>query len=549
MSTCIVPLVPDGTTLDSFVATIHQANINKNFKITSKLVLGVERPARDLFGVCAHDCANFVPSGPLSNETTILEKHSLWPLYAYTLSPPLREAWKLGILEKRKHISKSFTSGLRQDQIVKNDIFQCLDCVSSDIDSFLWPQWRTYHQLHGVHHCIMHKSPLISNCQKCGCKLKKAGFALPTLKCPLCGAKLSSIDLQKYPAPYWTMLRILRFLFDGNWSLLSPNFRRAYYEGSLQNKGAWPPNLKSTRVICADIRKRWKITSFRSLSRLLNISFDITTETIRLAISGRDANCMPMLHCILLEHFSSTSNNIPDLFCWQKIERESANIQLPLVSGPYALPRDKQIEALSALDSAGVSRELMFKLAANDFRAGWRRQTYFTNYRANIVYTTLPWFAAYWHAVRWCGKQRNTPDKIKPTLRRYKELALKYTAPDGPGWLSFQHEHMKAYRYLRKHDRSFFDLVRRIKRAHRLPWRFINGEAHKQAILAAVSDPCRPNRTMIRLKVEWSIRWAIQNCPAWLEHVLPPRGMSRNRVAQPDNEDQSRAASRRRRAQ
>lgn len=201
MPICIVPDVPNGTTTDSFATAIHQLNVFRSIFETHEILLGFRQPAKaaSAFGYRINACASEIDAGPFSNARNILENHTIWPLYAYTLSPSLREAWALDqIASEIKYPWRSVLVGGRfPGMIIKEENCECVDCVSEDLTRFGLAYWRTYHQLPGISHCIYHLSPLISRCPSCGLALRSHFGILPLLACPHCGHKLSSPDTKK----------------------------------------------------------------------------------------------------------------------------------------------------------------------------------------------------------------------------------------------------------------------------------------------------------------------------------------------------------------
>jgi hypothetical protein len=530
MTICVVPLVPSAATLDSFVAAIHHLNVHSSNRYTLRLLSGKQTGlAKDIFGQAARSCAQNISSGPFSSENRILENHTLWPFCAYTLPTPLMEEWRKVQLSTVKCPWRGFLYGRSPSQFAKTDRSACIDCLKEDLDRYGLAYLRTYHQIRGISHCIQHLTPLISTCQSCGANIRPKCTSLPGLLCSGCGAQLSTPRPRRLPASYWKMLEIMRFLFDGNWKILSPEIRRPYYEKALINLRLFPINARSARQIIARITKRWHARSLASISRLL--AFPIDVKSISSALAGTDSGCAPLLHLLLLEHFHSTQRKLINLFSISELEHAATQYEPPEAPGPYALPLDKQHALLRALDRSGLPRSVLYELALG---VSWKqlcRRYFLGSARTQQLDTLVPWFPPYRRVIaadKWATAHSNVLESrsdFSRRLREYRQIALKYSAAGRPGWQKFYQQNRSAYSSLRRNDRAFFDEIRtriQLRTERCAPDCKDQLEPYKLRVLHAINSPCKPTRTQIWRMEKQAMLILTKNCYDWLQKTLPP---------------------------
>jgi hypothetical protein len=527
---CVVPLTPDGATLDSFAAAIHHLNVFSSSRYTLGLLSGKQTDlAKDVFGQAAITCTQTILSGPFSSKDSILDNHTLWPLYAYTLPLSLREEWREAQLSTATCPWRAFLYGRHPSQLIKTAKSACINCVQEDLDQYGIAYWRTHHQIPGIAHCIRHFTPLVAACAACGTSIRPKFTSLPSLYCWRCGAELSGPNPQQLPAPYWKMLEIMRFLFDGNWKILSPEIRRPYYKKALLNLKLPSMNKETVQRVVARINKRWHVTSLESLSELLGFSID--AESIASALGGTDVGCTPLLHVLLLEQFYSTQRKVPDLFSISQLECAATQYVPPVAIGPYALPIDKQNALLSALDRTGLSRSILYDLASG---LSWKhigRLCHFVPRRTQRLDALVPWLPPYRRVIaadKWATSNSNIPGDhadFSRRLRGYRRIALECVAEGCSGWRNFYRDHRSAYQSLKRNDQAFFDEIRaKLRIPNGRGSRDLNHsvERCKLRVLQAINSPSAPTRTQIWRLEKRAMLTLTKNCRGWLQSKLPP---------------------------
>lgn len=531
MSICIVPSVPRGATLHAFAAAIGHLNVHRSGSATLQLLFGQAASRRDPFGQRAWFCADVIPSGPFSDVSSILENHTLWPLYAYIYPPSVREEWRKSHSSRKKYPSRSFLHNVVPDKCLKPKTFACIRCIEEDLNKFDVSYWRTYHQIPGILHCIEHFTPLVDECRSCGVAIFQRPLSLPSIFCDHCGERFSApLSNKKLTPAYKKTLEIINLLFEGNWKILSPEIRRPYYESALKMLTAFPANLKNIKKIENHIKERWHVKSLKSLSKLLSISIDI--KSIHSALFGTDYDSEPLLHILLLEHFSSTQRNIINLFSPSEIESAATKYNPHLTKGPYDLPSDKQRELIAGFDKIGIARGVIYGMISG---IGWAQlcQKYFiTNHQTHQLYAILPWFTPYQKMIAMdksvnTSKKKNLGHVKYRDLPKYRQIAWSFAEKGQSGWHEFHQESTDIYLYLCKFDHGFFEHLcekvypNRAKRLARHASREASIEACKARILTAIKSLDSPTRTEIWHAEKHAMLVLSRNCRDWLQSHLP----------------------------
>ncbi|WP_176054448.1 TniQ family protein [Paraburkholderia caribensis] len=444
MSIFIVPSVPRGATLHAFAAAIGHLNVHRSGSATLRLLFGQAASTRDPFGQRAWFCADVIPSGPFSDVSSILENHTLWPLYAYIYPPSVREEWRKSHSSRKKYPSRSFLHNVVPDKCLKPKMFACIRCVEEDLSKFDVSYWRTYHQIPGILHCIEHLTPLVDECRSCGVAIFQRPLSLPSICCHHCGERLSAPPSNKnLTTAYKKTLEITKFLFEGNWRILSPEIRRPYYEFALKMLIEFPYNLKKIKKIENHIKKRWHVKSLKSLSKLFSISIDI--KSIQSALLGTDYDSEPLLHILLLEHFSSTQRNMLNLFSSSEMESAAAKYNPHLTKGPYDLPSDKQRELIVGFDKIGIARGAIYGMIAGIRWAQLCQKYFITNHQMHQLYVILPWFTPYRKIIAMdksfnTSKKKNSGHIKYRDFPKYRKIAQSFAEKGQSGWQEFRQE-------------------------------------------------------------------------------------------------------------
>ncbi|MDR5746981.1 TniQ family protein [Caballeronia sp. LZ029] len=536
-----IPWVPMGTTLSSFAILVNRLNCDSSQCHTMMTLFGTKsvRPESAL-GIGAALCASQIGSGTFSDVDSILHNHTLWPLYAYPLPRSIRQTWRDTVMK----IGASgrwtgFLAGHHNTPIAKKNLHLCLKCVDDDLSLTGVAHWRTFHQIPGVDHCIIHRDELIGACQNCGRRLGCSWKTrLPLPLCSQCGKPLI-VQKSDISPGYSSLLNVLATAFSGDWSILMPERRSGLYKNYMDGETV---ALRRAAGLVESVLSNWRLDSGQALGDQLKVQF--SAPIVARALENRSYEAPPLLHLLLMSHIALCQKNgevwagllLCDSNAPISSRREPEDLMRP-VQMPFRLPPDKDAEIKHALSSKGYPVSMLLDLYAGICWRQVRTDHGLLDEPRGRVHDIVPWFDAYTRAIafermmsRW-GDRRQLRRDAQPcgpveNLKHWHRDVL-MQAIDGDHSLFFLDQWQRAmprhieWMYQNDCEWLLAILPVRLRSRYRLRGRLAN----RSAICTALSDR---NHDEAEESATRALNWARDNDRLWLDTVIiyvpAPRG-------------------------
>ncbi len=299
-SAVCIPASPRGATLFSIVVAAHRISGNGLKKAT----------LRQLFGRAdANIVSSFSASAILAEEMGLVEdgadllSHAgLFGFYSSAMSKVRAEGWLSALRCKAsgRHRPQQFITGMAQQKLVKRAMYCCPRCVSDDEEKYGLAWWHTIHQIPGVHHCPIHRVPLLGACLGCGrSQGSEHEWNLPASSCPHCGASAFSTSTAAGSHGYERHLSLVQQVCLGQCEFLRPQARNKLFKMAFGGRGRPDVQLIIRRML-----EMWGCTTLSELSSALGSK--ITPQFVDKAIRGADAGVNPSAHLALVSVAQST---------------------------------------------------------------------------------------------------------------------------------------------------------------------------------------------------------------------------------------------------
>lgn len=141
----------------------------------------------------------------------------------------------------------------------------CASCVQHDIDTFGIPMWRFIHQVPYLHHCPMHREPLLRICASCRRPLDKGGgWRLPGDDCPACGS--SRFVAGRSPSTSAGYFALHEMALNLSQAKLAPNLRDEAKAGILR----LGTERYASQTISRTVKERWGVRNGEELLSVLH---------------------------------------------------------------------------------------------------------------------------------------------------------------------------------------------------------------------------------------------------------------------------------------
>lgn len=533
-----IPYVPTGATMSSFARLVYHVNAHGSFDTTCKRLFGSRIYGRALlFGAHAEYCAHVVGKGTFASGRSILENHTVWPFFAYMLPEPMREAWRKAQESFEHYPSRHFLSQRNITHLLKERCHGCPACIRSDLENYGVAFWRVQHQLQPIDHCSKHRVALISDCQRCGTFSSSfTNATLPCLKCKTCGSPLTAKRIGKQSRAYWRLLELIQRVFDGQWHILTPEFRSGYFTSRLQALGKSPLSPEFAREIMEKIQSDFGNDDSNNM--LQRFAPRLSMESVFDALSGTSTITNPVLNLLLMERLadmeikSGTVESTEASFAIGKMpELNLPHDRKPwdtVSCAPFALPQCKDWELRCTLFELGLRPDLVDDLATG--RRSWASllsSRYHGTTKA--LFHMLPWFLPYTETIRkkdiFQSKPASNDLPREVTWERHRATCLAYiSASPRPTRTKFAKKHPRAYFWLLAHDRCWFiSQIASLRERKCLLFTPKTLKESREGILALLTEHPGATRTDLWKLEKHALIWASAHDYDWLQMTLPPR--------------------------
>jgi hypothetical protein len=534
-----IPFAPRGVTLSSFARLIYHVNGHSSFDKTYKRLFGCRLNGHAmLFGAHARFCAQVIGKGTFGSSRSILENHTVLPFFAYTLPVPMREAWYEVQGTSERYPSRRFSSQRRTSQILKERCHGCTACIENDLEEYGIGFWRVEHQLQGIVHCPTHRIALFSACNRCG-SFNPSFFnsELPTPKCKTCGARFAPPQSANMRRAYWRMLDLVRHAFEGNWHILTPEFRTAYFASRLQELDQWPATPELACEILGKLQSEWGMSSGMGLRQQLPA--ELSVESVYAALCGTLTTTDPLLLLMLMVHLADSDteifiDHVAASFAvemkWGSFNYDDTSSWEAASSEPFSLPQCKDQELRQALSWLGLPTEIADDLATG--RRSWTSSLIFrcgaTKTRSRPIFYMLQWFHGYTETLRRSvareprSVRRNS--STESTRDRHRATCLAYMSScANPTRTKFSKDHHGAYKWMQAHDRCWFETqIPSLRQPTATLARPMTIEWSREQILELLKEHPDAKRTELWRLRKCNLLWANFHDYEWLQEKLPP---------------------------